>query len=474
VREEKKKHNLLLITVDTLRADRLSCYSKDHLRTPNIDMLANRGVLFTRAFAHTSTTLPSHANILLGTTPLLHGVHDNLHFIVRQDFLSIAEHLKTCNYSTGAFIGAFPLDKRFGLSQGFDIYDDECDSTNSNSEQEGERKAAIVVERARSWLQRQDSPWFLWIHCWDPHDPYDPPEPFKTRFSEDPYNGEVAYVDSVLGRLFSYLDTNDLWEKTVVVFTGDHGESLWEHEEETHGIFTYNSTIWIPLIFSVPGTRPRTVDSYVGHIDIFPTVCDALEIEKPNSLQGTSLWPALRGKRQKKQTIYLESLYPFYNRGWAPMRGFIQDQKKFIESPIPEVYDIKQDFGEEDNLAKSISPKDLNTYRDTLKKLIDDFSLDENTLAEQKLDERSVEQLRSLGYIADSEEISSQQNFDPSQDAKVLIYYHNKCLRAIELSEEGKTAEAIRLLKEVIAERNDLGIAHKALADIYEKIGKGI
>ena len=473
VRKEKNRHNLLLITVDTLRADRLSCYSKDHLSTPNIDSFAERGVLFTRAFAHTSTTLPSHTNIFLGATPLYHGVHDNLHFIVRQDFLSLAEHLKTYDYSTGAFIGAFPLDRRFGLSQGFDVYDDEYDLVGSKSEREGERKAAIVVERALSWLRGQDSPWFLWIHCWDPHDPYDPPEPFKTRFSEDPYDGEVAYVDSVLGGLFSHLDASDLWKNTVVVFTGDHGESLWDHDEETHGIFVYNSTTWIPLIFSVPGIKSRTVDPFVAHIDIFPTVCDALEIEKPASLQGISLWPAIRGRSQKQRTIYFESLYPFYSRGWAPMRGFIKDEKKFIKSPIPEIYDLNEDFGEEDNLAKRTSPKDLNQYRDTLKQIIDDFSLDESSLAKQKLDKRSLEQLRSLGYIADSDEMSLQQSFGPDQDAKVLIHYHNKSMRAIELHEEGKTTDAIRLLKEIIAERNDIGIAYKTLADIYEKIGKG-
>jgi arylsulfatase A-like enzyme/Flp pilus assembly protein TadD len=471
-RKEKNRFNLLLITIDTLRTDRLSCYSKDHLRTPNIDSLAGRGVLFTRAFAHTSTTLPSHTNILLGTTPLHHGVHDNLHFIVRQDFLSLAEHLKTYNYSTGAFIGAFPLDTRFGLSQGFDVYDDEYDLVSSKAKREGERKAEIVVGRALSWLQGQASPWFLWIHCWDPHNPYDPPEPYKTRFSRDPYSGEVAYVDSVLGKLFSHLDRNDLWNKTVVVFTGDHGESLGEHDEETHGIFAYNSTTWIPLIFSVPGIKPRKTDPYVAHIDIFPTVCDALDIEKPDSLQGVSLWPAIRGRRQKQQTIFFESLYPFYSRGWAPMRGFIRDQKRFIESPIPEIYDLEEDFGEEDNLAERTSPKDLNEYRDFLKKIIEDFSLDESALAEQKLDKRSLEQLKSLGYIADSDELSSPQAFGPDQDAKVLIHYHNKCIKAIELHEDGKTVEAIRLLKEVLAERDDIGIAFKTLADIYEEMEK--
>lgn len=470
--EKKERKNLLLITVDTLRADRLSCYSKDHLHTPNIDSLADRGVLFTRAFAQTSTTLPSHTNILLGTTPLHHGVHDNLHFIVRQDFLSLAEHLKTHGYATGAFIGAFPLDRRFGLSQGFDVYDDEYDIVSSKAEREGERKAAVVVERALSWLKAQNSPWFLWVHCWDPHEPYDPPQPFKTRYEDNPYDGEVAYVDSVLGKLFSYLKTQGLRDKTIVVFTGDHGESLWEHDEETHGIFAYNSTTWIPLIFSVPDIKPGTVELYVAHIDIFPTVCDALKIEKPGSLQGISLLPAIQGRKSKERTIYFESLYPFYSRGWAPIRGFIRDRIKFIESPIPEIYDLEEDFAEKDNLAQETSPKDLDEYRNGLKKIMDDFSLDESSLAERKLDKKSLERLRSLGYITDSDRESPLESFSRDQDAKVLIHYHNKCIEAIALHRAGKTAEAIRILHEVIEERNDIGIAHKALADIYEEMGR--
>ena len=298
--KKENRLNLLLITIDTLRSDRLSCYSYEHLKTPNIDSLAERGVLFTRAFAHTSTTLPSHTNILFGTTPLHHGVHDNSNFIIREKFLSVAEHLKEYDYATAAFIGAFPLDSRFGISQGFDLYDDDYDIQSSKTDRGGERKAEIVVDRAVNWLKEQNSLWFLWIHCWDPHDPYDPPEPFKTRFSKNPYDGEVAYVDHVLGRIFSYMEEKDLFDNSLVIFTGDHGESLWEHNEETHGFFAYNSTIWVPLIISVPDLKSRKVEQHVSHIDIFPSICEVLDIDKPAFLQGTSLLPALKGKKLKK------------------------------------------------------------------------------------------------------------------------------------------------------------------------------
>ena len=466
--KDKTPQNLLLITIDTLRADRLSCYSKAHLTTPNIDSLARRGVLFTRAFAHTSTTLPSHANILLGTTPLSHGVHDNSNFIVREEFTSIAEHLKVHGYSTAAFVGAYPLDSRFGLSQGFDLYDDDYDIRNVKTDTGGERTADIVVDRALGWLDRQNSPWFLWIHCWDPHAPYDPPEPFKTEFTKKPYDGEVAYVDHVLGRLFDHLTKSDLWDSSLVIFTGDHGESLWDHDEETHGIFAYNSTIWIPLIILTPGTKSRAVDQPVSHVDIFPTVCEVLDIDKPDFCQGISLLPALRGKRFRERPIYFESLYPYYSRGWAPLTGYIDKDEKFMESPVPELYDLKEDFSERHNLA---ADKKLGSYHKKLEEIIQESAREGSQKARQKLDRRALERLRSLGYIDDNPGME-QKTFGPEHDVKVMIRHHNKSVKATSLYNDGKTENAIRLLNETITERKDIGIAYKMLADIYDKEGR--
>jgi len=243
-----KGWNVLLITIDTLRTDRLSCYSREHLETPHIDSLAHRGVLFDYAFAHTSTTLPSHTNILLGRTPLYHGVHENSNFIVQEDHLTLAEFLEDIGYSTGAFVGAYPLDSRFGLDQGFSTYDDEYGSQSARGDKYYvERKAEEVVDRALVWVKRQSSPWFMWVHVYDPHAPYEPPQPFKDRFKEDLYNGEVAYVDSELGKIFDYLESEKMYKNTLVVLTGDHGEGLGQHGEPTHGFFAYNTTIRIPL-----------------------------------------------------------------------------------------------------------------------------------------------------------------------------------------------------------------------------------
>jgi len=463
------KFNLLLITIDTLRTDRLSCYNPEQLKTPNIDTLAAKGVVFTRAFANTSTTLASHTNILLGMTPLYHGVHDNLNFKVREEYMTLAEHLKQNGYATGAFVGAFPLDSRFGLSQGFDTYDDgDFWSTSSGKAVSAERPAGVVVDKALEWLNECSSPWFIWVHCFDPHDPYEPPEPFRTEYKDAPYNGEVAYVDHELGRLFAFLKKNRLEENTLIVFTGDHGESLGEHGEKTHGCFAYNSTIWIPLLIRTPGVKPQVVHQDVSHIDLFPTVCDILKIEKPPILQGTSLMPCIEGKKLKRRTIYFESLSPYYNFGWAPIRGIIQDKQKFIDSPIPELYDLEKDFDETNNTAQKSK---LDAYREMLSQVIQIQESSESLKAEKGVDKDTLEKLKSLGYIG-SYPGERKRKFSTEDDAKVLLPYHYKSEEALKLKDEGKPREGIQLLKEVITEKKNVSKAYSNLASIYGSQGK--
>ncbi|MCJ7679915.1 MAG: sulfatase, partial [Candidatus Aminicenantes bacterium] len=316
--------NVLLITIDTLRTDRVSVYSDKYLQTPVIDSIASRGAVFFQAFAHTPTTLPSHTNILTGTTPLFHGVHDNGIFTLDESFLTIAEILKSEGYATAAFIGAYPLDKRFGLGQGFDVYDDEYGSMESQKISYVERKAEVVIERAVNWLQKRSGKWFLWIHLYDPHDPYDPPEPFKTDYINRYYDGEVAYVDHSLGKLVDYMESAGLFKQTFIVLTGDHGESLGEHGEETHGYFAYNSTLHIPLFIAGPEVGKKSVGDLVGHVDIVPTICAAVGVAAPSWAEGLSLLPLMRGEKFPNRTLYFESLYPYYSRGWAPIRGVLR------------------------------------------------------------------------------------------------------------------------------------------------------
>jgi arylsulfatase A-like enzyme/lipopolysaccharide biosynthesis regulator YciM len=461
----KEKLNVLLISIDTLRADWLSCYGNEHLKTENIDGLAERGVLFSRAFANTSTTLPSHTNILLGVTPPYHGVHDNSSFVVREEFLTLAEHLKGHGYSTGAFVGAFALDSRFGLDQGFDVYDDEFEDKRNKKPSEVERKAEKVIDRTLAWLNNQNKPWFLFVHCWDPHGPYEPPEPFLTQYKEHPYTGEVAYVDFMLGKLFAYLEENNLFKETLVIFTGDHGESLGQHNEDTHGFFAYNTTIWIPLIVVSPVIERRRVAQYVSHIDIFPTVCEILRIEKPPFLQGLSLVPALMGKKASKRPIYFESLHPYYSKGWAPLRGFISNKEKYIQSPIPELYDLAEDFNELKNLAER---KRLGKYEKELEQIINQMTSPDNKGAEKRLDEEALEKLRSLGYVSSSQD-TRKENFTQDDDVKARLPYYNQAMKGLKQYEKGNKKQGFETLKALITERKDVAVAYINLASLYRK-----
>lgn len=463
------RSNLLLITIDTLRADRVSCYDSTHLQTPHIDGLAAEGVIFTRAFANTSTTLPSHTNILLGVSPLYHGVHENQYFVVHENFLTLAEHLKAAGYATGAFVGAFPLDRRFGLDQGFDVYDDDFGHRSSTNKQELERRAADVIAKASQWIKTQNSPWFLWIHCYDPHDPYTPPAPYAEQYAQSPYDGEVAYVDEVLGRFIEDMQQGNKLEDTLVIFTGDHGESLWQHGEETHGFFAYNTGIWIPLILTGPGIKARKVKTLVSHLDIFPTVCDVLGLKKPKFLQGRSLVPALRGRRLADQDLYFESLSPYYGMGWAPLRGFIRGKFKFIQSPIPELYNLENDFDEQNNLA---SNRDLGNYNKRLSEIIKRDSSPEASRSERKPDRESLEKLRSLGYIAGSVAVEGKKSYGPKDDVKTLLPYFNQANKAMTLHQDGKTLEGIEILKTIISEREDFAVSYVHLATLYHK-GQG-
>jgi len=459
--------NILLITIDTIRPDRIGCYSTKYLKTPNIDSLAEKGAVFDKAIAHNPMTLPSHANILLGATPLYHGVHDNSTFIVAEDFLTLAEYLKSNGYSTSAFIGAFPLDSRFGLPQGFDVYDDHYPSVSSYEFGYSERKAGKVIQSAISWLEKQNSRWFCWVHLWDPHSPYMPPEPFKSKFSEDPYSGEMAYVDSELKEIFDYVGSNNLTKNTVIILTGDHGESLGEHGELTHSYFAYNSTIWVPLIIAGPGIKAHRINEYVCHVDIFPTVCDILELKKPAFLQGVSLLPLIEGKKIKKRAIYFESLDAYYNRGWAPLRGFIEEGKKFIDSPLPEFYDLENDFDEEKNLVQKIDPV---KYQKRMKEIKEEFSSHQNVQSRQRIDREARERLRSLGYVV-SAAPQVKDTYGVEDDLKTLLPLQQRHSAAMSLYENGKVAESIKLLSEIIDERKDFIKAYIDIAQIYRSKG---
>jgi len=468
-RAPSSKLNVLLVTLDTLRADRVGAYGSKRLLTPNLDGLAARSAVFTRAFAHTPVTLPSHANILLGATPSFHGVHDNLNFVVRQEFTTLAEHLGSHGYGTGAFVGGFPLVSFFGLDQGFGVYDDtlgqKAPGPLGAGAKTGERPAGEVWASARKWLRSRTAPWFLWVHFYDPHDPYDPPEPYRTRFAGSPYDGEVAYVDAVLGDILKELEESGLEGTTAVLCVSDHGESLGEHNEATHGYLAYNATIWVPLVVHVPGYAPRRIDQNVSHIDIFPTVCDALGIERPGWLQGASLLPLMRGKKLPERTVYFESLSAYFNMGWAPLRGLIDERHKLIDSPRPELYDLRLDFGEANDLAGA---RDTGPLRKRLEAVVRSQASPEAAKAGKAADRATLEQMRSLGYVG-SLPGPKRTEFGPDDSVAALLPYHNRAAEALALYRSGKTAEAIDALRKILTARKNVSAAYLNLAAIYKE-----
>jgi len=464
----QKDPNILLITIDTLRYDRVGVYSDKYVKTPHIDKLAAESIVFKRAFAHNPLTLPSHVNILTGSTPVFHGISDNPGFVLDQRFLTLAEYLKDKDYATAAFIGAFPLDSRFGLDQGFDVYDDNYGTQSLMELYYVERSAREVISPALEWIGKQDQKWFAWIHVFDPHEPYRPPFPFDQKYKDDPYSGEVAYVDSQLEFLFNFLEERGTMDNTLIVLTSDHGEALGDKGEKTHGYFAYNNTIHVPLIIRIPGVKNQIVEENVCHTDIFPTLCEALGGEIPSQIQGESLIPIIKGKKRVQKEIYFESLHPYLNRGWAPLTGFIKDDMKFIDQPLKEVYDIKQDILEETNLAKSSNLKELEKELDRLvlrlrgKELVQRFA---------KIDQYEMNKLKSLGYLSEGT-VSRKKAFAVENDLKTLEPIENKVFDALDKYKKGRTQEAIKDGLEVIEVRPDFVLAYTLLANIYFVMGQ--
>lgn len=460
--------NILLITIDTLRYDRLGIYDRKYVKTPNIDALANKSQVFTRAFAHNPVTLPSHVNILTGLTPLYHGISDNSGFKLEERFLTIAEFFKEKSYSTGAFIGAFPLDSRFGLAQGFDIYDESYGYSTDVDFFFNERPAEKVIASAVKWISSRDGKWFSWVHLFDPHQHYSPPPPYDNLYKTDLYSGEVAYIDEQLGILFKLLENKGLMDNTVIAFTSDHGEGLGEKGEGTHSYFAYNSTIHIPLILYIPGIDSKLISENVCHVDIFPSLCELLGFDFPPRLQGESLIHIINGGKRKNKEIYFESLTPFLNRGWAPLRGFIRGDLKYIDLPVKEVYDLKVDIDENRNLAKE---KNLGRLKKDLFSLVRKLKKGKEVKRDRIIDIETRKRMESLGYISESVR-DVKRVFTKKDDLKELLPLHEKMIISSGKYMEGDVEGAIRGLKEVLTESPTFINVYSHLGSIYKDINK--
>jgi len=459
-----ERRDVVLVTIDTLRADAVGYSGSGKVETPRIDGLAAAGTAFRGAHAHAVVTLPSHASILTGLLPYQHGVRDNAGFVLDRRVPTLASVLGEAGWATAAFVSAFPLDRRFGLDGGFDVYDDEVGGAAASSIAFPERDGDETVARALHWWRSHaDRPRFLWVHLFTPHFPYEPPEPFASRYRDRPYYGEAAEADRELGVLLEPI-LSGTGRPAIVVVTSDHGESLGEHGEETHGLFAYESTLAVPLVVYAPGLVPAgTSDAPARHIDIAPTVFALCGVEAPSGLPGR---PLVGGPDAPEGLpTYFESLSASLNRGWAPLHGTIVDGIKAIRLPIPELYDLGRDPHESDNLADA-RPDDL---RSRLARIPDE-ALETGTRS--AIDRETEERLRSLGYVAGSAGDARAVPFVPDNDPKRRIASERVIDAALSAYRRGDLAGAEARFRGLIAEQPRMTVAYSHLGGLLVDAGR--
>ncbi|MEO8502302.1 MAG: sulfatase-like hydrolase/transferase [Acidobacteriota bacterium] len=453
--------DVLLVTIDTLRADAVGFSGNARASTPLLDRLAASGSVFTDTHAHSVVTLPSHTNILTGLFPYQHGVRENSGFKLAGTVPTVATALHDAGYATAAFVAAFPLDSRFGLNRGFDVYDDSYPlGADPERFEMAERRGDVVVAAASKWWNdpsNANRPRFLWVHLYDPHAPYAPPEPFASRFPNEPYLGEVAAADSFLTPLLQpFLDGRE--KPAVVVITADHGEALGEHGEETHGIFAYEATLKVPLLLWGDGVPAGRDERAAGHVDIVPTILARLGLPRLPSLTGHSLLePAVPG------AAYFESLSTCLNRGWAPLRGALRSRWKFIELPIPELYDLSTDPHEAHNLFTN-ERRSAGELRALLP--------DEHPWPPAKGRTTSEEsaRLHNLGYINGS--APAKATYSEADDPKNLIDVDRLLQESIQAYGRGEYQRAAETSRRAIAKHAD-SEAYTSLAIALRQLERG-
>ena len=423
-RPDPPRH-LILVTIDTLRADRLGIYGARDVETPNMDRIGREGAMAIRAMAHVPLTRPSHTSLLTGMLPTRHGIRDNISPASVPEVPTLATAAKSAGFRTAAFISSIVLAGGGGLDRGFDLYSDELVQSESSENvpflNELQRPGDQTVAEAVRWLEsNKESRLFAWIHLYDPHDPYEPPEPYRTRYADRPYDGEVAWSDELVGRLDEALERLGLREDTLLVVTSDHGEGLGEHRETLHGFFIYESTLAVPLLIRGPGVVPATrIENLVQLIDLFPTLVEMLALEPPGNEEasGTSLASALRREPYRNDAVaYSESLVPLLHFGWSDLRSIRRGKWKYIQAPRPELYDLEADPLEIRNLADS-QPELVKGMRGALGEELDReraVSTSESSSVPQDL----LDKLGALGYVGSGAPIESST---PGADPKDRI-----------------------------------------------------
>jgi arylsulfatase A-like enzyme len=461
--------NLLLITLDTTRADRIGCYGDRLAKTPALDALAARGILFENCYSPVPVTLPAHCSIFTGRWPIAHGVRNNGSYKLAEAELTLAEKLKSAGYDTAALVAVYVLKSKFGLAQGFDLYDDWLGYEEKAGNIDAQIPADRVYVKFGEWLERKDEkPFFLWAHFYDPHKPYAPPPAYLQASAGDAYRGEVSYVDHYIGRMVADLKQRQLLERTLIVVVGDHGEGFGEHGEKGHGIFCYDESVKVPLIFVNPLLlkKPAHVQQPTSLVDIMPSVLEMLGVSAAENSQGASLVAAMAGRDEKTpRPLYLESMYGREMNNWAPLTGLISGPFKYISLPQAELYDLKNDPGEKDNLffKKNLQARAMDRE---LAAFIRNYQSGPATDSRPALQAEDKEKLAALGYIS-SFGGSSQAGIDP----KVGIGFQARFSKLVaDLDREDIArveAEALRLRDETFSLK--MPFAYLMLHYVYER-----
>ena len=485
--EPSGRPNVLLVTLDTIRSDRIGAYGLSDAGTPVLDRLAREGALFLNASASAPLTLPSHSSIFTGSFPPVHGVRDNGGFFLDDRAQTLAETLAGGGYKTAGFVAAYVLDAKWGTNQGFAHYFDDFDLSKYRAISLGaiQRPGNEVVDHALEWMKgNAASPFFAWVHLYDPHTPYEAPEPYKSAFAGRPYQAEIAFADAQIGRLIAFLEQRGQLDRTLIVVVGDHGESLGDHGEQAHGFFVYESVTHVPLVVRAPfsATRGRRINDPVRTVDVAPTVLDLLGIAPDPSVDGRSLVPLLTGEKSEMGLeSYAEALYPLHHFGWSDLRSLREGRFKLIAAPRPELYDLEADPAETTNVFDA-----RRALGDRMLQRLDEME-SKWTAATAGRPQRAVEvdpeakaRLAALGYVGSFVSTGVDRAGRASlADPKDKIHLFNTITRARDLTKnEESFDEVVGLLQKVLAEDAKvidawfmLGNVHAARGRTAEAIG---
>jgi choline-sulfatase len=450
LRPEASWLNLVVITLDTTRADRLGCYGFRGVETPNIDALARDGIVFDYATATVPLTFPSHSSIFTGLVPPHHGVRDNGGFFLDDARVTLAERLRDKGFATGAFVGAWVLERKWGLAQGFDEYSDRFDLSKYKVISLGtvQKPGDEVMDGALAWLESvKQRRFFAWVHLYDPHTPYDPPEPFAARYPSQPYLGEIAYTDQVVGRLLSWLKQTGLYERTLVVLTADHGESLGDHGESTHAYFVYDATTHVPLVVRTPwGIRGRR-GVQVSGVDVMPTVLDLLGLPAQPGIDGRSLAREILdpAATSPDRMAYSETYFPRYHFGWQHLRAIRSRAYKYVDAPEPELYDLAQDPGETKNIYRGFSAR-----AEGLRLRLEELTKQESDAAPERrsLDPETLQRLAALGYVGNVIDVDSSAVLPDPKEKLPLFAMMNAAKRLAQ--DEDRVEDGVAKMREVL------------------------